>query len=140
MTRDLDWGIPVPLRETEGKVLYAWSDTPTDYISNTKELLSDNWRTWWRDPETQLIHSIGKNNIVFHCIILLAMLKTKDLFNLPDGVPANELFSLEGDKISTSRNQAVWLHRYSDEMPGKEDVLRYVLTTDASETKDSDFV
>lgn len=139
VTRDLDWGIPVPLQGAEGKVLYVWFDAPIGYISNTKELLPDSWRTWWCDPETRLIHFIGKDNIVFHCIIFPAMLKAKGSFNLPDNVPANEFLNLEGDKISTSRNWAIWLHEYLDEMPGKEDVLRYVLTANAPETKDNDF-
>lgn len=139
VTRDLDWGIPVPLQGGEGKVLYVWFDAPIGYISNTKELLPDSWRTWWCDPETRMIHFIGKDNIVFHCIIFPAMLKAEGSFNLPDNVPANEFLNLEGDKISTSRNWAIWLHEYLDEMPGKEDVLRYVLTANAPETKDNDF-
>ena len=139
VTRDLDWGIPVPLQEAEGKVLYVWFDAPIGYISNTKELLPDSWRTWWCDPETRMIHFIGKDNIVFHCIIFPSMLKAEGSFNLPDNVPANEFLNLEGDKISTSRNWAIWLHEYLDEMPGKEDVLRYVLTANAPETKDNDF-
>ena len=139
VTRDLDWGIPVPLQGAEGKVLYVWFDAPIGYISNTKELLPDSWRTWWCNPETRLIHFIGKDNIVFHCIIFPAMLKAEGSFNLPDNVPANEFLNLEGDKISTSRNWAIWLHEYLDEMPGKEDVLRYVLTANAPETKDNDF-
>ena len=139
VTRDLDWGIPVPLQGAEGKVLYVWFDAPIGYISNTKELLPDSWRTWWCDPETRMIHFIGKDNIVFHCIIFPAMLKAEGSFNLPDNVPANEFLNLEGDKISTSRNWAIWLHEYLDEMPGKEDVLRYVLTANAPETKDNDF-
>ena len=139
VTRDLDWGIPVPLQGAEGKVLYVWFDAPIGYISNTRELLPDSWRTWWCDPETRLIHFIGKDNIVFHCIIFPAMLKAEGSFNLPDNVPANEFLNLEGDKISTSRNWAIWLHEYLDEMPGKEDVLRYVLTANAPETKDNDF-
>lgn len=139
VTRDLDWGIPVPLQGAEGKVLYVWFDAPIGYISNTKELLPDSWRTWWCDLETRMIHFIGKDNIVFHCIIFPAMLKAEGSFNLPDNVPANEFLNLEGDKISTSRNWAIWLHEYLDEMPGKEDVLRYVLTANAPETKDNDF-
>ena len=139
VTRDLDWGIPVPLQGAEGKVLYVWFDAPIGYISNTKELLPDSWRTWWCDPETRMLHFIGKDNIVFHCIIFPAMLKAEGSFNLPDNVPANEFLNLEGDKISTSRNWAIWLHEYLDEMPGKEDVLRYVLTANAPETKDNDF-
>ena len=139
VTRDLDWGIPVPLQGAEGKVLYVWFDAPIGYISNTKELLPDSWRTWWCDPETRMIHFIGKDNIVFHCIIFPVMLKAEGSFNLPDNVPANEFLNLEGDKISTSRNWAIWLHEYLDEMPGKEDVLRYVLTANAPETKDNDF-
>ena len=139
VTRDLDWGIPVPLQGAEGKVLYVWFDAPIGYISNTKELLPDSWRTWWCDPETRMIHFIGKDNIVFHCIIFPAMLKAEGSFILPDNVPANEFLNLEGDKISTSRNWAIWLHEYLDEMPGKEDVLRYVLTANAPETKDNDF-
>ena len=139
MTRDLDWGIPVPLKGAEGKVLYVWFDAPIGYISNTKELLPDNWRTWWSDPETRMLHFIGKDNIVFHCIIFPAMLRAEGTLNLPDNVPANEFLNLEGDKISTSRNWAIWLHEYLDELPGKEDVLRYVLTANAPETKDNDF-
>ena len=139
VTRDLDWGIPVPLKGAEGKVLYVWFDAPIGYISNTKELLPDNWRTWWSDPETRMLHFIGKDNIVFHCIIFPAMLRAEGTLNLPDNVPANEFLNLEGDKISTSRNWAIWLHEYLDELPGKEDVLRYVLTANAPETKDNDF-
>lgn len=140
MTRDLDWGIPVPVEGGEGKVLYVWFDAPIGYISNTKELLPDTWEKWWKDPETRLVHFIGKDNIVFHCIVFPAMLMAYgDNFQLPDNVPANEFLNLEGDKISTSRNWAVWLHEYLKDMPGKQDVLRYVLTANAPETKDNDF-
>ena len=134
VSRDLDWGIPVPVEGAEGKVLYVWSDAPIGYISNTKELLPDTWETWWKDPETRLIHFIGKDNIVFP-----AMLKAEGSFILPDNVPSNEFLNLEGDKISTSRNWAVWLHEYLADFPGKQDVLRYVLTANAPETKDNDF-
>lgn len=139
VSRDLNWGIPVPLPNAEGKVLYVWFDAPIGYISNTKELLPDSWETWWKDPETRLIHFIGKDNIVFHCIVFPAMLKAEGSFILPDNVPSNEFMNLEGDKISTSRNWAVWLHEYLQDFPGKQDVLRYVLTANAPETKDNDF-
>ena len=139
MSRDLDWGIPVPVEGAEGKVLYVWFDAPIGYISNTKELLPDSWETWWKDPETRLIHFIGKDNIVFHCIVFPAMLKAEGSYILPDNVPSNEFLNLEGDKISTSRNWAVWLHEYLADFPGKQDVLRYVLTANAPETKDNDF-
>ncbi len=139
VSRDLDWGIPVPVEGAEGKVLYVWFDAPIGYISNTKELLPDSWETWWKDEETKLVHFIGKDNIVFHCIVFPAMLRAEGSYILPDNVPANEFLNLEGDKISTSRNWAVWLHEYLDELPGKQDVLRYVLTANAPETKDNDF-
>ena len=139
VSRDLDWGIPVPVEGAEGKVLYVWFDAPIGYISNTKELLPDSWETWWKDPETRLIHFIGKDNIVFHCIVFPAMLKAEGSYILPDNVPSNEFLNLEGDKISTSRNWAVWLHEYLADFPGKEDVLRYVLCANAPETKDNDF-
>jgi methionyl-tRNA synthetase len=139
VSRDLDWGIPVPLEGAEGKVLYVWFDAPIGYISNTRELLPDDWEKWWKDPETRMIHFIGKDNIVFHCIVFPAMLKAEGSFNLPDNVPANEFLNLEGDKISTSRNWAVWLHEYLTDLSGKQDVLRYVLTANAPETKDNDF-
>ena len=145
VSRDLDWGIPVPVEGAEGKVLYVWFDAPIGYISNTKELCETepekfgNWETWWKDPETRLIHFIGKDNIVFHCIVFPAMLKAEGSYILPENVPANEFLNLEGDKISTSRNWAVWLHEYLEDFPGKQDVLRYVLTANAPETKDNDF-
>ena len=139
VSRDLDWGIPVPVEGAEGKVLYVWFDAPIGYISNTKELLPDTWETWWKDPETRLVHFIGKDNIVFHCIVFPAMLKAEGSYILPDNVPSNEFLNLEGDKISTSRNWAVWLHEYLLDFPGKQDVLRYVLTANAPETKDNDF-
>lgn len=139
VSRDLDWGIPVPVEGAEGKVLYVWFDAPIGYISNTKELLPDSWEKWWKDPETRMIHFIGKDNIVFHCIVFPAMLKAEGSYILPDNVPANEFMNLEGDKISTSRNWAVWLHEYLREFPGKQDVLRYALTANAPETKDNDF-
>ena len=144
VTRDLDWGIPVPVEGAEGKVLYVWFDAPIGYISNTKELCDQHpelgsWETWWKDPETRLIHFIGKDNIVFHCIVFPAMLKAHGDYILPDNVPSNEFLNLEGDKISTSRNWAVWLNEYLVDMPGKQDVLRYVLTANAPETKDNDF-
>ena len=139
VSRDLDWGIPVPVEGAEGKVLYVWFDAPIGYISNTKELLPDGWEKWWKDPETRLVHFIGKDNIVFHCIVFPAMLKAEGSYILPDNVPANEFLNLEGDKISTSRNWAVWLHEYLQDFPGKQDVLRYVLTANAPETKDNDF-
>jgi methionyl-tRNA synthetase len=138
VTRDLDWGVPVPIDEGEGKVLYVWFDAPIGYISATKELTKD-WEIYWKDPETRLLHFIGKDNIVFHCIIFPSMLKAEGTFNLPENVPANEFLNLENDKISTSRNWAVWLHEYLEEFPGKEDVLKYVLTANAPETKDNDF-
>ena len=145
MTRDLDWGIPVPVEGAEGKVLYVWFDAPIGYISNTKELCDaqpekwGTWQKWWQDPETRLVHFIGKDNIVFHCIIFPTMLKAHGDYILPDNVPANEFLNLEDDKISTSRNWAVWLHEYLVDMPGKQDVLRYVLTANAPETKDNNF-
>ena len=139
VSRDLDWGIPVPVEGAEGKVLYVWFDAPIGYISNTKELLPDSWEMWWKDPETRLVHFIGKDNIVFHCIVFPAMLKAEGSYILPDNVPSHELLNLEGDKISTSRNWAVWLHEYLRDFPGKQDVLRYVLTANAPETKDNDF-
>ncbi|MCQ2329996.1 MAG: methionine--tRNA ligase [Paludibacteraceae bacterium] len=139
VSRDLDWGVPVPVEGAEGKVLYVWFDAPIGYISNTKELLPNDWEKWWKDKDTRMLHFIGKDNIVFHCIVFPAMLKAEGSYNLPDNVPANEFLNLEGDKISTSRNWAVWLHEYLQEMPGKQDVLRYVLTANAPETKDNDF-
>jgi methionyl-tRNA synthetase len=139
VSRDLDWGIPVPVPNADGKVLYVWFDAPIGYISNTKELLPDSWEKWWKDPETRLLHFIGKDNIVFHCIVFPAVLKAEGSYILPDNVPANEFLNLEGDKISTSRNWAVWLHEYLEDFPGKQDVLRYVLTANAPETKDNDF-
>ena len=140
VTRDLDWGIPVPVEGADGKVLYVWFDAPIGYISNTRELLPDTWEKYWKDPETRIINFIGKDNIVFHCIIFPAMLMAYgDNFQLPDNVPANEFLNLEGDKISTSRNWAIWLHEYLADFPGKQDVLRYVLTANAPETKDNDF-
>lgn len=140
VTRDLDWGIPVPVEGAEGKVLYVWFDAPIGYISNTREILPDSWEKWWKDPETRIINFIGKDNIVFHCIIFPAMLMAYgDGFQLPDNVPANEFLNLEGNKISTSRNWAVWLHEYLHDFPGKQDVLRYVLTANAPETRDNDF-
>lgn len=145
MTRDLDWGIPVPVEGADGKVLYVWFDAPIGYISNTKELCDANpekwgtWQKWWQDPETRLVHFIGKDNIVFHCIIFPTMLKAHGDYILPDNVPANEFLNLEDDKISTSRNWAVWLHEYLVDLPGKQDVLRYVLTANAPETKDNNF-
>ena len=139
VSRDLDWGIPVPVEGAEGKVLYVWFDAPVGYISNTKELLPDTWETWWKDSQTRLLHFIGKDNIVFHCIVFPAMLRAEGSYILPENVPANEFLNLEGDKISTSRNWAVWLNEYLDELPDKQDVLRYVLTANAPETKDNDF-
>ena len=139
VSRDLDWGIPVPVEDAEGKVLYVWFDAPIGYISNTKELLPDTWETWWKSPSTRLVHFIGKDNIVFHCIVFPAMLKAEGSYILPDNVPANEFLNLEDRKISTSRNWAVWLHDYLKELPGKQDVLRYVLTANAPETKDNNF-
>ena len=138
VTRDLDWGVPVPVEGAEGKVLYVWFDAPIGYISATKELTPD-WEKYWKDPECKMVHFIGKDNIVFHCIIFPAMLKAEGSYILPENVPANEFLNLEGDKISTSRNWAVWLHEYLDEFPGKEDVLKYTLTANAPETKDNDF-
>jgi methionyl-tRNA synthetase len=138
VTRDLDWGVKVPVAGAEGKVLYVWFDAPIGYISATREL-TDNWELYWKDPESRLIHFIGKDNIVFHCIIFPVMLKAEGSYILPDNVPANEFLNLEGDKISTSRNWAVWLHEYLEAFPGKQDVLRYVLTANAPETKDNDF-
>ena len=145
MTRDLDWGIPVPVKGAEGKVLYVWFDAPIGYISNTKELCENDpehfgtWQKWWQDPETRLVHFIGKDNIVFHCIIFPTMLKTHGDYILPDNVPANEFLNLEDNKISTSKNWAVWLHEYLRDFEGKQDVLRYVLTANAPETKDNNF-
>lgn len=139
VSRDLDWGIPVPVEGAEGKVLYVWFDAPIGYISNTKELLPDTWETWWKDSSTRLIHFIGKDNIVFHCIVFPSMLRAEGSYILPDNVPANEFLNLEDKKISTSRNRAVWLHEYLEELPGKQDVLRYVLTANAPETKDNNF-
>src|SRR5574344_1873519 len=145
VTRDLDWGIPVPIEGGEGKVLYVWFDAPIGYISNTKELCDaqpekyGKWETWWKDQDTRLIHFIGKDNIVFHCIVFPVMLKAHGSYILPDNVPANEFLNLENDKISTSRNWAVWLHEYNADFPGKQDVMRYVLTANAPETKDNNF-
>ena len=145
MTRDLDWGIPVPVEGADGKVLYVWFDAPIGYISNTKELCDAHpekwgtWQTWWQDPSSRLVHFIGKDNIVFHCIVFPTMLKAHGGYILPDNVPANEFLNLENDKISTSRNWAVWLHEYLVDFPGKQDVLRYVLTANAPETKDNNF-
>lgn len=142
MTRDMDWGIKVPVEGAEGKVLYVWFDAPIGYISSTKEWAAEkgiDWEPYWKDQDTKLVHFIGKDNIVFHCIVFPAILKTHGEFILPDNVPANEFLNLEGDKISTSRNWAVWLHEYLEEFPGKQDVLRYVLTANAPETKDNDF-
>ena len=145
MTRDLDWGIPVPIEGAEGKVLYVWFDAPIGYISNTKELCESNperwgsWEKWWKDQDTRLVHFIGKDNIVFHCLIFPTMLKAHGDYILPDNVPANEFLNLEDDKISTTRNWAVWLHEYLVDLPGKQDVLRYVLTANAPETKDNNF-
>ena len=140
VSRDLDWGVPVPVEGAEGKVLYVWFDAPIGYISNTKELLPDDWEKWWKSPDTKMVHFIGKDNIVFHCIVFPTMLKAYgDGFILPENVPANEFLNLEGDKISTSRNWAVWLHEYLKDFPGQQDVLRYVLCANAPETKDNDF-
>lgn len=139
VTRDLDWGIKVPLKEAEGKVLYVWFDAPIGYISNTIEYDKDNWEKWWKEKDTKLVHFIGKDNIVFHCIVFPSMLKAAGDFILPDNVPANEFLNLEGDKISTSRNWAVWLHEYLEDFPNKQDVLKYVLCANAPETKDNDF-
>ncbi len=139
VSRDLKWGIPVPVEGAEGKVLYVWFDAPIGYISNTIDAAPDDWEKWWKDPETRMLHFIGKDNIVFHCIVFPAMLMAHGEFNLPDNVPANEFLNLEDDKISTSRNWAVWLHEYLRELPGKQDVLRYVLTANAPEAKDNNF-
>lgn len=139
ITRDLEWGIPVPLEDAKGKVLYVWFDAPIGYISATKELKPNDWEKYWKDPETRLIHFIGKDNIVFHCIIFPAMLKAAGDFILPDNVPANEFLNLEGEKLSTSRNHAVWLHEYLNDFPGRRDELRYMLTSISPETKDADF-
>jgi len=139
VSRDLDWGIPVPVEGAEGKVLYVWFDAPIGYISNTKELLPNDWEKWWKAPDTKLVHFIGKDNIVFHCIVFPAILKAEGSYILPENVPANEFLNLEGDKISTSRNWAVWLHEYLLDFPDKQDILRYVLTASAPETKDNDF-
>ena len=139
VSRDLDWGVPVPVEGAEGKVLYVWFDAPIGYISNTKELLPDRWEEYWKRDDTRIINFIGKDNIVFHCIVFPAMLMADGSYQLPENVPANEFLNLEGDKISTSRNWAVWLHEYLEEFPGKQDVLRYVLTANAPDTKDNDF-
>ena len=139
VSRDLDWGVPVPVPGAEGKVLYVWFDAPIGYISNTKELLPYSWEKWWKADDTRLVHFIGKDNIVFHCIVFPSMLKAHGGYILPDNVPANEFLNLEGDKISTSRNWAVWAHEYLQDFPGKADVMRYVLTANAPETKDNDF-
>lgn len=139
VTRDLDWGVKVPIEGADGKVLYVWFDAPIGYISNTKELYPKNWEKWWKEKDTKLVHFIGKDNIVFHCIIFPAMLKAEGSYILPENVPANEFLNLEGDKISTSRNWAVWLHEYLKDFPGKQDVLKYVLCANAPETKDNDF-
>ena len=138
VSRDLDWGVPVPVEGADGKVLYVWFDAPIGYISATKEL-TENWEKYWKDEQTRLVHFIGKDNIVFHCIIFPTMLKAEGTFILPDNVPANEFLNLENDKISTSRNWAVWLHEYLEDFPGKQDVLRYVLCANAPEAKDNDF-
>ena len=139
VSRDLNWGVPVPVEGSDGKVLYVWFDAPIGYISNTQELLPQSWETWWKSEDTKLVHFIGKDNIVFHCIVFPSMLKADGSYILPDNVPANEFLNLEGDKISTSRGWAVWLHEYLEQFPGQEDVLRYVLTANAPETKDNDF-
>lgn len=139
VSRDLDWGVPVPVKGGEGKVLYVWFDAPIGYISNTIELFPDTWEEWWKDENTKMVHFIGKDNIVFHCIVFPCMLKAYGGYILPENVPANEFLNLEGEKISTSRNWAVWLHEYLDELPGKEDVLRYTLCSTMPETKDNDF-
>ena len=139
VSRDLNWGVPVPVEGSEGKVLYVWFDAPIGYISNTQELLPVSWEKWWKSEDTKLVHFIGKDNIVFHCIVFPSMLKADGRYILPDNVPANEFLNLEGDKISTSRGWAVWLHEYLEQVPGQEDVLRYVLTANAPETKDNDF-
>ena len=142
VTRDLDWGVPVPVKDSNGKVLYVWFDAPIGYISSTKEWAIDNkqnWEKYWKDENTELIHFIGKDNIVFHCIIFPAMLKAHGDFIIPKNVPANEFLNLEGSKISTSKNWAVWLPEFLNDFPGKQDVLRYVLTINAPENKDNDF-
>lgn len=139
VSRDLDWGIPVPVEGAEGKVLYVWFDAPIGYISNTIDLVGDDYTKWWKDPDTRMIHFIGKDNIVFHCIVFPSMLMAEGSYNLPDNVPANEFLNLEDDKISTSRNWAVWLHEYLRDFPGKQDTLRYTLTANAPETKDNNF-
>ena len=139
VSRDLDWGVPVPVEGAEGKVLYVWFDAPIGYVSNTKELLPESWEKWWKSDDTRLVHFIGKDNIVFHCIVFPSMLKAHGEYVLPDNVPSNEFLNLEGDKISTSRGWAVWVHEYEKDFPGQEDVLRYVLTANAPETKDNDF-
>ena len=139
VSRDLDWGVPVPVEGAEGKVLYVWFDAPIGYITNTKELLPDDWEKYWKDKDSRIVHCIGNDNIVFHCIIFPAMLMADGSYQLPDNVPANEFLNLEGDKISTSRNWAVWLNEYLEDLPGKQDVLRYVLTANAPETRDNDF-
>ncbi|MCI6169939.1 MAG: methionine--tRNA ligase [Muribaculaceae bacterium] len=139
VTRDLDWGIPVPIEGVTGKVLYVWFDAPIGYISNTKELLPNDWQKYWKSKDSRIIHFIGKDNIVFHCLIFPAMLMAEGSYQLPENVPANEFLNLEGEKISTSRNWAIWLNEYLEEFPGKQDVLRYVLTANAPETKDNDF-
>ncbi len=139
VSRDLDWGVPVPVEGAEGKVLYVWFDAPIGYISNTIEKYPETWETWWKSEDTRMIHFIGKDNIVFHCIVFPSMLKAEGSYILPENVPANEFLNLEGDKISTSKNWAVWLHEYLEEFPGKQDILRYVLTANAPETKDNDF-
>lgn len=139
VTRDLDWGIKVPLKDAEGKVLYVWFDAPIGYISNTIEYDKDNWEKWWKQKDTKLVHFIGKDNIVFHCIVFPSMLKAAGDYILPENVPANEFLNLEGDKISTSRNWAVWLNEYLEDFPNKQDVLKYVLCANAPETKDNDF-
>ena len=138
VSRDLDWGVPVPVEDAKGKVLYVWFDAPIGYISATKELTPD-WEKYWKDKETKMVHFIGKDNIVFHCIIFPAMLNAEGSYILPDNVPANEFLNLENDKISTSRNWAVWLHEYLEDFPGKQDVLRYSFCANAPETKDNDF-
>ena len=139
VSRDLDWGVPVPVDGAEGKVLYVWFDAPIGYISNTQELLPQSWEKWWKSPDTRLVHFIGKDNIVFHCIVFPSMLKAYGDYILPDNVPANEFLNLEGDKISTSRGWAVWVNEFEEQFPGQEDVLRYTLTANAPETKDNDF-
>ena len=139
VSRDLDWGVPVPVEGAEGKVLYVWFDAPIGYISNTIEHSPNDWKKWWKDENSKIVHFIGKDNIVFHCIVFPAMLKADGSYTLPENVPANEFLNLEGDKISTSRNWAVWLHEYLEEFPGKQDILRYALTATAPETKDNDF-